>query len=136
MFISDRNLRHKAWQQTKSIQTSANSTQQTPNRKATNCKQQLTVGHLLPLVPFAQQLCVTQCVPKCKLQPRWALDLCAPQPGASLISEPTTIFAWTYPTGALRALCLSADLVCIYLKHWLGAGKQLELCECYACQGS
>ena len=33
----------------------------------------------------------------------------------------------------LQMLCVSGDFVHIYLKRWLGAGKQLELCKC-ACQ--
>ena len=35
----------------------------------------------------------------------------------------------------MQMLCLSGDFVCVYVKRWLGAGKQLDLCKCCACQG-
>ena len=37
--------------------------------------------------------------------------------------------------GPLQMLSLSGDFVYIYVKRWLGAGKQLDFCKCYACQG-
>ena len=36
--------------------------------------------------------------------------------------------------GPLQMLCLSADLLCVKLKRWLGARKQLDRCKCCACQ--